>query len=255
MSLGVARIGRRRAAATRQSRLRDRLDTANQPDSRRARMPRHRKLLAATAALATAAAVVGGIAASSARSAPAEHAAATVASATGCTSSRGTLKYGIAGAGISQLDPNTINFAGQAPLQTLLYNGLAKYDRNMQVIPDLATRWRVVEGPEDVVLLPAQGREVRDRPEVHRRRRSGEHPPCARPDGDLAATREREGHPVGTGDQPLPDPVQARQPERDPPERARRHQDERHAERRDARQQRHRAPARTRWARSSRTSR
>ena len=67
---------------------------------------------------------------------------ATVASATGCTSSKGTLKYGIAGAGISQLDPNTINFAGQAPLQTLLYNGLSKYDRNMQVVPDLATKWR-----------------------------------------------------------------------------------------------------------------
>ena len=62
--------------------------------------------------------------------------------ATGCTSSKGTLKYGIAGAGISQLDPNTINFAGQVPLQTLLYNGLSKYDRNMNVVPDLATKWR-----------------------------------------------------------------------------------------------------------------
>lgn len=105
-------------------------------------MPRQKKLLAATAALVVAAAAIGGVVASSARSAAAEHTAATVARATGCTSSRGTLKYGIAGAGISQLDPNTINFAGQAPLQTLLYNGISKYDRNMQVVPDLATKWR-----------------------------------------------------------------------------------------------------------------
>ena len=67
---------------------------------------------------------------------------ASAQSATGCTSSKGKLRYGIAGAGISQLDPNTINFAGQAPLQTLLYNGLTKYDRNMNVVGDLATKWR-----------------------------------------------------------------------------------------------------------------
>jgi peptide/nickel transport system substrate-binding protein len=64
------------------------------------------------------------------------------ATATGCTSSKGKLRYGIAGAGIAQLDPNTINFAGQAPLQTLLYNGLTKYDRKMKVVGDLATSWR-----------------------------------------------------------------------------------------------------------------
>ncbi|MCZ7590424.1 MAG: ABC transporter substrate-binding protein [Gaiella sp.] len=52
------------------------------------------------------------------------------------------MRYGIAGAGISQLDPNTINFAGQVPLQTLLYNGLSKYDKNMNVVPDLALKWR-----------------------------------------------------------------------------------------------------------------
>ncbi len=105
-------------------------------------MQRNRKLLAATATLAVAAALVSGVVASSARSAAAEYTVVAVASATGCTSSRGTLRYGIAGAGISQLDPNTINFAGQAPLQTLLYNGISKYDRNMQVVPDLATGWR-----------------------------------------------------------------------------------------------------------------
>ncbi|NUT55398.1 MAG: ABC transporter substrate-binding protein [Thermoleophilia bacterium] len=98
-----------------------------------------RKLLAVTAALTVAAIVAGGAAVTSAHSAPAAYA---VSAATGCTSSKGTMKYGIAGAGISQLDPNTINFAGQVPLQTLLYNGLAKYDRNMDVIPDLASKWR-----------------------------------------------------------------------------------------------------------------
>ena len=67
---------------------------------------------------------------------------ASAQSATGCTSSKGKLRYGIAGAGIAQLDPNMINFAGQAPLQTLLYNGLTKYDRNMNVVGDLATKWR-----------------------------------------------------------------------------------------------------------------
>ncbi len=98
-----------------------------------------RKLLAATAALAVVAVAGGGAVVAPAQSAPAAYA---VSAATGCTSSKGTLKYGIAGAGISQLDPNTINFAGQAPIQTLLYNGLAKYDRNMNVVPDLATKWR-----------------------------------------------------------------------------------------------------------------
>ncbi len=98
-----------------------------------------RKLLAATAALALVAIAGSGAVTTSAQSVPTAYAGST---ATGCTSSRGTLKYGIAGAGISQLDPNTINFAGQAPIQTLLYNGLAKYDRNMNVVPDLATKWR-----------------------------------------------------------------------------------------------------------------
>ena len=102
-------------------------------------MSRKRKLLAITAALAVAAVVGGGAVVTSAQSAPAAYA---VSAATGCTSSKGTLKYGIAGAGISQLDPNTINFAGQVPLQTLLYNGLSKYDRNMNVVPDLASKWR-----------------------------------------------------------------------------------------------------------------
>ena len=102
-------------------------------------MPGKRKLLAVTAALAVVAVAGGSTVVTSARSAPAAYA---ISAATGCTSSKGTLKYGIAGAGIAQLDPNTLSFAGQVPLQTLLYNGLSKYDRNMNVVPDLATKWR-----------------------------------------------------------------------------------------------------------------
>ena len=94
-------------------------------------------LAAAVLIAATVAIAVGATA--PARSAETQ---ATALSATGCTSSKGKLRYGIAGAGIAQLDPNTINFAGQAPLQTLLYNGLTRYDRNMNVVPDLATKWR-----------------------------------------------------------------------------------------------------------------
>jgi len=81
------------------------------------------------------------VAVTSAAGAPTTLAHATLASAS-CKSAKGTLTYGIAGAGVSQLDPNTINFAGQAPLQTLLYNGLTKYTRTMAVVGDLATKWR-----------------------------------------------------------------------------------------------------------------
>jgi peptide/nickel transport system substrate-binding protein len=63
------------------------------------------------------------------------------AGAATCTQ-HGTLTYGIAGAGISALDPNTIAFAGQMPLQTLLYNGLTKYAADGTVQPDLATKWK-----------------------------------------------------------------------------------------------------------------
>jgi peptide/nickel transport system substrate-binding protein len=76
-----------------------------------------------------------------ASAAPAKHAGATAATAP-CKTSTGTLTYGIAGAGVPQLDPNTISFAGQAPLQTLLYDGLTKYNPSMEVVPDLATKWR-----------------------------------------------------------------------------------------------------------------
>jgi peptide/nickel transport system substrate-binding protein len=99
-------------------------------------MPSQRKVVSAVAGLVVAVAVAAGALLSPGSSALA------ASSATGCTSSKGSLKYGIAGAGVAQLDPNTINFAGQAPLQTLLYNGLSKYARNMDVVPDLALKWR-----------------------------------------------------------------------------------------------------------------
>jgi peptide/nickel transport system substrate-binding protein len=63
--------------------------------------------------------------------------------ATGCNKSSGTITYGIAGAGITALDPNTISFAGQEPLQTLLYDGLTQYNRAMATVPDLALSWKV----------------------------------------------------------------------------------------------------------------
>jgi peptide/nickel transport system substrate-binding protein len=85
--------------------------------------------------------LVAAVAVSAAAAAPTSSASSRATSAT-CKSSSGTLTYGIAGAGVSQLDPNTMNFAGQAPLQTLLYSSLTRYDRNMKVIPDLATSWR-----------------------------------------------------------------------------------------------------------------
>ena len=169
-------------------------------------MPRHTKLLAGTAALTAAAAVAGGVAASSARSAPAEYTAATVASATGCTSSKGKLRYGIAGAGIAQLDPNTINFAGQAPLQTLLYNGLTKYDRNMKVVPDLATKWRSSEDLKTWCFTLRKGVKYSNG-RAFTPTTSGQHPPRPRREGPVAAAREREGHPLSARDQPDADPA------------------------------------------------
>ena len=95
----------------------------------------------AAAALLASCAVAITVAATSASGAP-RKAATNHAATAACTSSKGTLTYGIAGAGISALDPNTISFAGQEPVQTLLYNALTKYDRSMNVLPDLATSWR-----------------------------------------------------------------------------------------------------------------
>ena len=103
-------------------------------------MSETRKVVVATTLLALCV-LATTVAVTSASGAPTTVAHATLASAS-CKSAKGTLTYGIAGAGVSQLDPNTINFAGQAPLQTLLYNGLTKYTRTMAVVGDLATKWR-----------------------------------------------------------------------------------------------------------------
>lgn len=104
-------------------------------------MSKPRKSVAAATMLVLCVTVTAtAVAVTSASGAPTSLAGTHASSAT-CKSSSGTLTYGIAGAGVSQLDPNTINFAGQAPLQTLLYNGLTKYDHTMKVVPDLATSW------------------------------------------------------------------------------------------------------------------
>jgi peptide/nickel transport system substrate-binding protein len=62
--------------------------------------------------------------------------------ATGPCKPKGTLTYGISGAGISQLDPTTLSFSGQLPLQSLLYNSLTEYTPAGKVVPDLATKWK-----------------------------------------------------------------------------------------------------------------
>ena len=54
----------------------------------------------------------------------------------------GTLSYGIAGGGISALDPNTISNAAQWSLNSLVYEGLTTYDKSGNAVPDLATRWK-----------------------------------------------------------------------------------------------------------------
>jgi peptide/nickel transport system substrate-binding protein len=101
--------------------------------------------LAALSVFALCAAVAVSIGARSASSQTATKggvAATALSSATGCKASRGKITYGIAGAGITALDPNTLSFAGQSPLQTLLYDGLTQYDKKMQPVADLATSWK-----------------------------------------------------------------------------------------------------------------
>jgi peptide/nickel transport system substrate-binding protein len=100
-------------------------------------MSQHRKG-AALLAVAAGAVLAVAVAATTARSGTKASAAPKAA----CKSSKGKITYGIAGAGITQLDPNTISFAGQEPLQSLLYNGLTKYSQTGKTVPDLATSWR-----------------------------------------------------------------------------------------------------------------
>jgi peptide/nickel transport system substrate-binding protein len=69
-------------------------------------------------------------------------AAGAVASATARpNASNDKIVYGMA-AGISQLDPNTIDSAAAVVLQTLLWNGLTKWGPDMSTQPDLASKWR-----------------------------------------------------------------------------------------------------------------
>jgi peptide/nickel transport system substrate-binding protein len=88
--------------------------------------------LMAALATVTAALIVMGSSAGSALPAP-----------TAACQPQGSITYGIAGAGITALDPNTISFAGQEPLRTLLFDALTKYTPQGTVVPDLATKWTV----------------------------------------------------------------------------------------------------------------
>jgi peptide/nickel transport system substrate-binding protein len=71
----------------------------------------------------------------------AESPASTKASAAPCKP-KNQLTYGISGAGISALDPASLSFAGQLPLQSLLYNSLTEYTPDGSVVPDLATKFK-----------------------------------------------------------------------------------------------------------------
>lgn len=54
----------------------------------------------------------------------------------------GVITYGIAGGGLTQLDPNKVSSAALLPVMSLLYNGLTKYGQDMSTQPDLATSWK-----------------------------------------------------------------------------------------------------------------
>jgi peptide/nickel transport system substrate-binding protein len=91
------------------------------------------------AALAVAIAVAISVAAASLA---AQGGAQAATRATGTCTPKGTLTYGISGAGITQLDPTTLAFSGQLPLQTLLYDSLTVFNSKGQLVNDLATKWK-----------------------------------------------------------------------------------------------------------------
>jgi peptide/nickel transport system substrate-binding protein len=99
------------------------------------RMRGRRRTGALVAGAATVAAVIAGSVA--VQSSP----ASTSAAKAGCTP-KGSISYGISGAGITQLDPTTLAFSGQLPLQTLLYDSLTVYNKDGKLANDLATRWK-----------------------------------------------------------------------------------------------------------------
>jgi peptide/nickel transport system substrate-binding protein len=103
---------------------------------------KHRRSVVALVFVMGAAALTGLITAKPAAARTTAATGPTVAVAAGSCVQRGELTYGIAGAGITALDPNTLSFAGQTVLQTLLYNGLTKYNQAGEVRPDLAVSWR-----------------------------------------------------------------------------------------------------------------
>jgi peptide/nickel transport system substrate-binding protein len=59
----------------------------------------------------------------------------------GAAKAGGTITYGVAGGGLTQLDPNKVASAALLPLTSLLYDGLTTYGPDMTVKPALATSW------------------------------------------------------------------------------------------------------------------
>jgi peptide/nickel transport system substrate-binding protein len=64
------------------------------------------------------------------------------AAASGPAKQGGKITYGVAGGGLTQLDPNKVSSASLLPLMNLLYSGLTKYGPDMSIKPDLATTWK-----------------------------------------------------------------------------------------------------------------
>jgi peptide/nickel transport system substrate-binding protein len=92
----------------------------------------------ATGIAATALVVASsGVAAGGAAAAPAKAQTAKAA----CKQS-GTLTYGIAGAGVTTLDPTTLAYAPEWVIMPLLYPGLTDLTPDGTVRPDLATKWK-----------------------------------------------------------------------------------------------------------------
>ncbi len=70
----------------------------------------------------------------------------TACSSTGTTAGKaastgGKITYGIAGGGLTTLDPHKVSSAAVLPVMSLLYDGLTKYGPDNTVQPDLATSW------------------------------------------------------------------------------------------------------------------
>jgi peptide/nickel transport system substrate-binding protein len=98
-------------------------------------------LVAATVLAATA----GSASSPAAAAGPKSSSATALTPPKNCT--RQAMSYGIAGGGITSLDPSTISAASQWVIMPLLFPGLVKYQPDGTVVPDLATKWKA--SPDD----------------------------------------------------------------------------------------------------------